>query len=61
MNEIKSKKDFVSFVHELSKDVHNNPESWPNKNLETFLEALAGWVDDMEGYYLNQGQPIPET
>ena len=60
MKEIKTKKDFVSYVHELSKEYHNNSESWPNKNLDTFLEALAAWVEDMDGYYLNQGQPIPE-
>lgn len=57
---IKTKKDFVSFVYELSMDYHNDPKSWENKDLGTFLAALAGWVDDLEGYYLNQGQQVPE-
>jgi hypothetical protein len=57
---IKTKKDFVSFVYELSQDYRDNPKSWQNKDLGSFLEALAAWVDDMEGYYLNQGQQVPE-
>ena len=28
--------------------------------LVRLLEALAAWVDDMEGYYLNIGKPITE-
>jgi hypothetical protein len=24
------------------------------------LEALAAWVEDMDGYYLNQGKAVPE-
>ena len=58
---IKTKKDFSSFVLELSHDFYNNPESWENKDLGTYLAALAGWVDDMEGYYLNQGLPVPRN
>jgi len=23
------------------------------------LEALAGWIDDSDGYYVNQGKPVP--
>ncbi|MGH7970069.1 MAG: DUF7660 family protein, partial [Limisphaerales bacterium] len=25
-----------------------------------FLEALGAWVQDMDGYYRNQGKPVPE-
>lgn len=57
---IKTKKDFVSFVSELSEDFINDPESWENNNLGTFLKALAAWVDDSDGYYINQGKQIPE-
>jgi hypothetical protein len=55
-----SKKDFVSFVYKLSQDFDQNPDAWQNKDLGSFLEALAAWVDDMEGYYLNQGQQVPD-
>ncbi|MBA3238185.1 MAG: hypothetical protein H0T62_07565 [Parachlamydiaceae bacterium] len=59
-NKIKPKKDFTSFVYDFSQDYYNNPKSWENKDLGTFLSAIAGWVEDMDGYYINQGQAVPE-
>ena len=59
-DKIKTREDFVSFVYELSKDSRENTEKWPNRDLGTYLDALAAWVEDMDGYYLNQGQPVPE-
>lgn len=59
-NTIKTREDFVSFVYELSKDFRTNPQSWENKDIGAFLEALAGWVEDMDGYYLGQGQSVPD-
>ena len=60
INNITNREDFVAFVYELSKDYRLSPQSWENKDLGAFLEALAAWVDDMDGYYLNCGQPVPE-
>lgn len=60
ISSIKTREDFVLFVYELSKDYRENPQSWENKNIGTFLEALAAWAEDMDGYYLHQGQPIPK-
>ena len=59
-NSIRSREDFVAFVHAFSKDCKDNPESWENNDLPRFLEALGAWVQDMEGYYLNQGKPVPQ-
>jgi len=58
---IKTKENFLAFVHELSKSYYDDPESWENNNLGTFLDALASWVEDMEGFYINHGLPIPEN
>jgi len=57
---INSREDFVAFVYELSKSFRENPESWQNGNLGSYLEALAAWVEDMDGYYLNHGLAVPE-
>ncbi len=57
---IKTKKDLASFVNNLSLDYYNNPKSWQNNDVGTYLEALAAWIEDMDGYYLNQGLPVPE-
>jgi len=58
---IKTKKDFTSFVYKLSQEYQDDPKAWENKDLGSFLKALAAWVDDMEGYYLSLGQKVPEN
>jgi len=59
VNSIRSREDFVSFVYALRKDFKDNPQDWENKNLGTFLEALASWVGSMDGFYKNQGRTPP--
>jgi hypothetical protein len=59
-NSIRSRADFVAFVKALSKDFRDNPATWENASLESFLEALGAWVEDMDGYYINQGKPVPQ-
>lgn len=58
-NSIDSRNDLASFVRMLRQDLHDNPASWENATLETFLAALAAWIEDMDGYYEGQGRPIP--
>jgi hypothetical protein len=45
----------------LIADLKNNPVYWENRNLESYLEAIADWTEDMEGYYQNTNQPIPNN
>ena len=35
--------------------------NWENQDIKSFLEAMAGWVEDMDGYYLNKGEKPPVT
>lgn len=58
---INDKEAFLKFIELLIDDLKNNPEDWENNNLETFLEAMANWIEDMEGYYQNTNQPIPNN
>ena len=61
INGIKDKKDFLEFLEFLVDDLKNNSNEWENKSLESYLNAIASWVEDMEGYYLNNNLPIPEN
>lgn len=61
INEISSKEDFVSFMELLVSDFNNNPNEWTNKTLLEYLEGIASWTEDMEGYYKNNNIPIPEN
>lgn len=61
LKEITSRKDLAEFVRELSKDYKNNPASWENHTIESYLEALSGWIEDMEGVFKNMNQTAPAT
>lgn len=58
---VKSKDDFIIFISTLIQDLKNKPETWENKNLENYLEAIESWTEDMEGYYINNNLPVPEN
>ncbi len=50
---IKNKDDFVKFVGELNDDLKNNPLTWENTELTSYLEAIQSWVTDMDGWGKN--------
>lgn len=60
-NGIKTREDLARFVNELCKEYTEAPNSWENDTLQLFLAALAAWIEDMDGYYINQSQPVPAT
>ena len=57
---IKSKEDFLEFLEALNQDFKNNIGTWENKTIDSFIEAMQSWVEDMDGYYINTKQPIPK-
>lgn len=56
---VKGREELIQFIHSLRKDLQTNKEEWENTTLEDFLEAMAAWVNDMEGYYLHSNEPMP--
>jgi hypothetical protein len=59
VSQVRNKAELVEFVRALAEDLTTNRESWENPTLERYLEALASWLEDSEGYYRNQGRPVP--
>jgi hypothetical protein len=53
MTSVKSKEEFLKFMSLLINDLRNNSADWGNKTLAEYLEAIQGWTEDMEGYYMN--------
>jgi len=50
----------VAAVRELIGDWSDGPPAnWDNHSLPVYLEALAGWLRDCEGYYADRGVAIP--
>jgi hypothetical protein len=58
---VDNKEDFIKFVKFLRQELKNEPSYWQNTDLGSFLEAMAGWTEDMEGYYINNNLSVPSN
>lgn len=56
---VSSREDLVAFLRELARDHEARPAGWENASLQRYLEAMAAWTEDMEGYYESRGEPAP--
>jgi hypothetical protein len=61
INKIDTREDLIRFLKELSKEYKQAPNSWENDTLQSFLQALAAWTEDMQEYYINQNRRVPLT
>jgi hypothetical protein len=58
--EVESRADLVRFLAELSKDVESGMEV-ENDSADRLLEAASAWINDYDGYFMNRGEPVPES
>jgi hypothetical protein len=56
---IATREDLVVFIQALVKESISVSKNWENEDLSSFLQAMAAWIEDMDGYYQNRGEPIP--
>ena len=61
VDEIRTKEEFVDFLGSLKESLENDPSLWSNTTIESYLDALIGCVDAMEGFYINQGEKVPQN
>ena len=54
LGKIKSKKDFLYFMNLYT-------STMKNVSIKEYLGSVSSWVEDMEGYYMNTNQEIPEN
>ena len=57
---IKSREDLSKFVDEMRFSLSKGGKGWENTDLASYLEAMAAWISDMDGYFENIGEPCPE-
>ena len=50
---VTDRQTFIDFLDLIRKDFLDNPESWENKTLPDFLEALSTYTEDIQSYYDN--------
>lgn len=56
---VQTKSDFISFIDLIIMDYKTNEQEWENKNIEEYLASIKSWVEDMEWYYKNTNQALP--
>jgi hypothetical protein len=56
---VRNRQDLAILISDLVDDLRSNKQEWENDNLLDFLEAMSRWVQDMDGYFMNRGEPIP--
>ena len=60
VHSIQQRDDLIAFVRALSTGARSQPEQWQNRDLAAYLDALAAWMEDTDGYFLNVGEPVPD-
>ena len=56
--QVKTREELAAFVAALVANIRATPEEWENVDLAAFLEGMAGWIEDMDGYYANTGEDM---
>ena len=56
-----SRRELVKYIEALTESIRQSPELWENRDLDSYLDALGGWIDGMDGYFQNLGQEVPTT
>ncbi|MCA9075567.1 MAG: hypothetical protein KDA93_11080 [Planctomycetaceae bacterium] len=52
---VKSREDLERFIFDLLDD--NDAFEWDNETAYAYLQAMAAWLHDSEGFYHNIGEP----
>ena len=55
---VPDRQSFTKFIDLLRQDFMDNSESWENKKLDTFLDAISSYAADIQGYYDNTKQNV---
>jgi hypothetical protein len=55
---IDSKQALIEHINRLKNEFMLDPTSWENKTVDTYLSALADYLEDINGYYLHVGLPV---
>ncbi|MGP3772237.1 DUF7660 family protein [Streptomyces sp. SDT5-1] len=56
---VRSREELAAFVRALQRSHVGEGSAWENVDLPRFLEALAAWIDDADGWYRNTGRELP--
>jgi hypothetical protein len=55
---IRTRDELIGHIFRLLDDHDAIGDQWENKDLYSILQAMAAWLNDCEGYYINTGQAV---
>jgi hypothetical protein len=58
---VNDQRSFAIFLSTMADDFKSNPTLWENRDLGAFLEAMASWVEEMDGFYRNMEGGVPRN
>lgn len=59
--DVNDRQALAQFILKLAEDLRQHPDRWENVDLGSYLEAMAAWLEDMDGYYANKGMRAPDV
>ncbi|MBP1996682.1 DUF7660 family protein [Paenibacillus eucommiae] len=60
VEQVKSKEDLIKFISALRNNLDTQIGDWENSTLERYFEAMEAWMNDMDSYYVNTNQLVPD-
>jgi hypothetical protein len=57
---VSDRRSFIEFLHLLVAEYNTNKHQWENQDLGSFLEAMARYSEDIDGYYKNCEKELGE-
>jgi hypothetical protein len=57
---VRTRDDLAAYLAELAGKARGGEVAVENADSVAFLEAASAWVADMDGYFLNRGEPVPQ-
>lgn len=58
---IENKHDFIELIRVLANYLNEHPIDQSDLTVTTYLQSIAAWTNDMDGYYLNRNEEPPQN
>ena len=57
---VTTRQELARFVNDFRDDLVSPEHAWENQTLDRYLDALAAWLTDMDGWFANRGETAPD-